>query len=118
MQWWTLDDEGAAFEFNPISRFWFDDIDAIADAVVGGFGLTWLPYWLVQKRVDSGELVQVMPNLRPSPSDVWAVWPEGPHVPTRVRVAIDALAKFLPKLVPTRQSTCLSEPFGAFRNRR
>jgi DNA-binding transcriptional LysR family regulator len=102
VQSWTLDDDGAAFEFNPVSRFRFDDIDAIADAAVEGFGLTWLPYWLVQKRVDSGELVQVIPNMRPSLSDVWAVWPEGPHLPTRVRVAIDALAKFLPKLVPTR----------------
>ncbi|NKJ36568.1 DNA-binding transcriptional LysR family regulator [Rhizobium sp. SG570] len=98
VQSWTLEQEGTVLEFNPRSRFRFDDIDAIADAVADGLGLAWLPYWLVQKRVESGELVRVMPQMSSHVSEVWAVWPEGPHLPTRVRSAIDALAGALPKV--------------------
>ena len=96
VQPWTLQLEGAAYEFNPMSRFRFDDLDAIADAAAEGLGLAWLPYWLVRNRLNSGELVRVMQQISPHVSEVWAVWPEGPHLPTRVRAAIDALAGALP----------------------
>ena len=96
VQPWTLQLEGAAYEFNPMSRFRFDDLDAIADAAAEGLGLAWLPYWLVRNRLNSGELVRVMQQISPHVSEVWAMWPEGPHLPTRVRAAIDALAGALP----------------------
>ncbi|UIJ84056.1 LysR substrate-binding domain-containing protein (plasmid) [Rhizobium leguminosarum] len=95
VQSWMLEQEGAILEFNPRSRFRFD---AIADAVADGLGLAWLPYWLVRKRIESGELVRVMHQISSHVSEVWAVWPEGPRLPTRVRSAIDALAVALPKL--------------------
>ncbi|WP_113118406.1 MULTISPECIES: LysR substrate-binding domain-containing protein [Rhizobium] len=60
--------------------------------------IAWLPHWLVRKRVESGELVRVMRQMSSHVSEVWAVWPEGPHLPTCVRSAIDALAGALPKV--------------------
>ena len=97
-QSWTLEHEGAACEFSPSSRFRFDDIDAIADAAADGLGLTWLPFWLVKSRVEAGKLVRVMEKMLPHVSEVWAIWPSGAHLPTRVRVAIDRLAQELPRL--------------------
>lgn len=98
VQPWALQHDGAAYKFNPTSRFRFDDLDAIADAAAEGLGLAWLPYWLVRNRLKSGELVRVMHQISPHVSEVWAVWPEGSHLPTRVRSAIDALAAALPKV--------------------
>ncbi|WP_051447631.1 LysR substrate-binding domain-containing protein [Rhizobium leguminosarum] len=98
VQSWMLEQERAILEFNLRSRFRFDDIDAIADAVADGLGLAWLPYWLVRKRIESEELVRVMHQISSHVSEVWAVWPERPRLPTRVRSAIDALAVALPKL--------------------
>jgi DNA-binding transcriptional LysR family regulator len=98
VQRWALQHQGVAHQFNPTSRFRFDDLDAIADAAAEGLGLAWLPYWLVRTRLNSGELVRVMHQIAPHVSEVWAVWPEGPHLPTRVRSAIDALAGALPKV--------------------
>lgn len=98
VQPWTLQHDGAVSTFSPTSRFRFDDLDAIADAAAEGLGLAWLPYWLVRNRLKSGDLVRVMPHISPHLSEVWAVWPEGSHLPTRVRSAIDALAGALPKV--------------------
>jgi DNA-binding transcriptional LysR family regulator len=97
VQSWMLEQDGIVRKFNPQSRIRLDDIEAIADAAADGFGLTWLPSWLVQKRLACGDLVRVLPKMAPYVSDVWAVWPEGPHLPTRARAAIDALVQELPK---------------------
>jgi DNA-binding transcriptional LysR family regulator len=112
VQSWTLEVEGIVHEFNPVSRLRFDDIDAIADAATNGFGLAWLPYWLVRKRVETGELVPVMRQMPPHVSEVWALWPDGAHLPTRVRAAIDALVTELPKQASSsngagRDDTCV-----------
>lgn len=97
VQAWTLQEETIQ-AFNPVSRFRFDDIDVIADAAAEGLGLAWLPYWLVRDRLANGELVQVLRHLPSHVSGVWALWPDGPHLPTRIRAAIDALVLELPKL--------------------
>lgn len=83
-------------EVTPPSRLRFDDSEAIADAAEAGHGLAWLPCWLIRDRVRSGTLI---PVLRDVPSQVFvthAIWPETPHLPLRVRFAIDALAAALP----------------------
>jgi DNA-binding transcriptional LysR family regulator len=79
-------------EVTPPSRLRFDDAEAIAAAAEAGHGLAWLPNWLIRERVRSGTLV---PLLRQVPSveiATRAVWLQTPHLPLRVRYAIDALA--------------------------
>ena len=83
-------------EATPPSRLRFDDIEAVADAAEAGHGLAWVPSWLIRDQVRSGTLI---PLLRDVPSLVFvtrAIWPETPHLPLRVRFAIDALAAELP----------------------
>jgi len=83
-------------EILPRSRMRFDDLEMIADAGVAGLGLVWLPCWLVQQRVRDGSLVRLFENERRLSFDCHAVWPQTPHLPLRVRLAIDALAAGLP----------------------
>jgi DNA-binding transcriptional LysR family regulator len=83
-------------ELTPPARLRLDDLDAIADAAVAGFGLVWLPDWLVPDRVRSGRLVQLLPEVSPLVTDIYAVWPDAPHLPSRVRAAIDILAAEMP----------------------
>ena len=99
VQTWLFPQDGAApQQVTPPTRLRFDDLDAIADAAVAGFGLAWLPDWLASARVRAGELVKVLDSLPALVTDVHAIWPETPHLATRVRVAIDALAAGLPAL--------------------
>ncbi|AJZ63732.1 bacterial regulatory helix-turn-helix, lysR family protein [Paraburkholderia fungorum] len=86
-------------EVTPSNRLRFDDLDAIADAAVLGMGLAWLPYWLVRERIQTGSLVRLLPDQPEYLYDVYAVWLQTPHLPLKVRLAVDALAQALPELM-------------------
>jgi DNA-binding transcriptional LysR family regulator len=83
-------------EVQPKARLRLDDLEAIADATTAGYGLAWLPCWLIRDRVLSGELVRVLQNDTGLVLDIHAVWLQTPHLPTRIRLAIDALVAELP----------------------
>jgi DNA-binding transcriptional LysR family regulator len=74
----------------------FDDVQAIADAALAGFGIARLPRWLIAPRLESGELVLLMENSEVETSDIHAVWPHSRYLPSKTRAAIDALAGQLP----------------------
>lgn len=83
-------------EATPPSRLRFDDLEAIADATEAGYGLAWLPCWLIRERVRTGAIVPLLDHLPRLVFRTHALWPETPHLPLRVRFAIDALAGALP----------------------
>ena len=93
-----LTDQPAA-EITPNSRLRLDDLDAIADAAAAGMGLAWLPCWLIRERIQAGALVPLLPDQPPFLYDSYALWLETPHLPLKVRLAVDALAAALPKLM-------------------
>lgn len=85
-----------AVAVTPPGRLRLDDLDAIADAAAAGMGLAWLPYWLVRERILSGALVELLPDEPGFQYDAYALWLQTPHLPLKVRLAIDALAAALP----------------------
>jgi len=87
---------GKPVEITPVGRLRLDDLDAIADAAASGLGLAWLPAWLVRERLAAGALIDVLPKQPPYLYDVTALWLQTPHLPLKVRLAIDALAAALP----------------------
>ena len=89
-------DRKALVEATPPSRLRFDDAEAIADAAAAGHGLACLPNWLIRDRVRSGTLIPVLEDVPSLEIVTRALWPETPHLPLRVRLAIDALAAALP----------------------
>ncbi len=82
---------GKPVETTPRARIRLDDLEAISDAVAAGFGLGWLPCWLIRDRVRTGELVPVLAHLPRLVFESHALWPQTPHLPLRLRLAIDAL---------------------------
>jgi DNA-binding transcriptional LysR family regulator len=86
-------------EVAPANRVRFDDLEAITDAAVAGLGLAWLPCWLVREHVAAGRLEQVLTDQPGLVFDTHLLWPRGPHLPLRVRAAIDALAAGLPPMM-------------------
>ena len=100
VQPWLFAREGqTAREIVPCGRLRLDDLDAIADAAVEGMGLAWLPWWLVRERIRAGALVALLPDQPRYPYDCHALWLRTPHLPLKVRLAVDALAAALPKLM-------------------
>lgn len=94
--WQFPDGDRTLREMTPPSRLRFDDLEAIADAAEAGYGLAWLPCWLIRDRVRAGVLVALLEEVPRLVFRTHALWPETPHLPLRVRFAIDALAKALP----------------------
>lgn len=97
---WQFTDMGKSCHYPPPqTRFVFDDLGAIADAAVAGLGIACLPCWLVREHFLSGALVWLLKDVPTHTFSTYAVWPETPYLPMRVRIAIDALASDLPKQV-------------------
>jgi len=97
--WLFPRDAGPPVEVTPVSRLRLDDLDAIADAATTGMGLAWLPCWLVRDRVRAGALVRLLPDQPGFLYDAYALWLPTPHLPLKVRLAVDALAAALPKFM-------------------
>lgn len=96
---WLFPREGRSpLEIRPRHRLRLDDLDAIADAASAGMGLAWLPSWLVRDRLQSGELVELLSEEPGYAYEVYALWPQTPHMPMKLRLAIDELVAALPKL--------------------
>ncbi|NVD40176.1 LysR family transcriptional regulator [Ensifer sp. HO-A22] len=95
---WLFPRDGqSALEVTPASRMRLDDLEAIADAAASGMGLAWLPSWLVRQRIRTGVLVEVLQDEPGYVFDNYALWLRTPHLPLKVRLAVDALAAALPK---------------------
>lgn len=100
LQPWLFPREGEPpLEILPQSRMKLDDLDAIAEAAASGMGLAWLPSWLIADRVRQGKLIPLLPNQPPHLYPAHALWLRTPHLPLKVRVAIDALAAGLPGMM-------------------
>ncbi|WP_027164467.1 LysR family transcriptional regulator [Mesorhizobium sp. WSM3224] len=97
--WLFPRDDGSVAEIVPAGRLRLDDLDAIADAATDGMGLAWLPYWLVRQRIEAGTLMRVLPQQPDHLYDCHALWLQTPHLPLKVRLAVDALAADLPKMM-------------------
>jgi DNA-binding transcriptional LysR family regulator len=94
---WLFPQDGAeTIEILPTGRLRFDDLSAMSDAAVDGLGVTWLPCWLIRDRVREGKLVPLLLDGPRLLIETHALWPETPHLPMRVRLAIDALVAELP----------------------
>ena len=94
---WLFPQDGAeTIEITPTGRFRFDDLSAMADAAADGLGVTWLPCWLIRDRVRAGALLPLLLDGPRLMIETHALWPETPHLPMRLRLAIDALVAELP----------------------
>ncbi len=94
--WLVLDSDGKPQEVMPNNRLQMDDLQAIADAATAGFGIAWLPCWLVREQLLSGALVRLLRDRPGAAFEAHAVWPHTPHLPLKVRLAVDTLVSKLP----------------------
>ncbi|MGQ8819305.1 LysR substrate-binding domain-containing protein [Serratia sp. NA_13] len=94
--WLIPDNGGKVQEVMPNKRLQMDDLQAMADATVAGFGISWLPCWLVRESLLKGELVRLMRDRPGMSFEAHAVWLQTPHLPLKVRLAVDTLVSKLP----------------------
>ena len=94
-----MDNEGRSHTFTPRSSLNMDDLQAICDAALAGYGIAWLPCWMARREIQQGKLIPLLKQAPDVRFDVHAVWQQTPHLPLRVRIAIDTLASRLPSVL-------------------
>jgi len=67
--------------------------DTYKAAALRGLGLIQLPRYSVEQDLDSGALVECLPDSPPSPTSVYALYPRNRQLSLRVRVFIDWVAR-------------------------
>jgi DNA-binding transcriptional LysR family regulator len=97
--WDVVDADGQIRRAQVEPQLGFDDMQGILDAALAGFGLAWLPSWLLARYAQSGELVTVMDNcFRPS-QEIHVMWPKSRYLALKTRCAIDALVAEIPAMI-------------------
>lgn len=69
--------------------------DALAQAARDGIGIALSPSFISAEDVRNGALVEVMPDRRPPPIGIYAVYPSGRYPQPKLRVFIEHLADVL-----------------------
>ncbi|MGM8745502.1 LysR family transcriptional regulator [Enterobacter hormaechei] len=110
LPWQLMDYDGTSRTFIPRSSLNMDDLQAICDAALAGHGIAWLPCWMVIKEIHQGNLVPLFKQAPDVRFDIHAVWQQTPHLPLRVRIAIDMLVKRLPAVMSLEFPASIKKP--------
>ncbi|MFL0343028.1 LysR family transcriptional regulator [Enterobacter ludwigii] len=89
---WQVNDacgEPATLEIKKAPRLFADSAQALMAFALAGCGVALLPAWLVRHALDDGTLVSVLPEYTFARQGIYAVYPDAPHVPAKVRTFID-----------------------------
>ncbi len=70
-----------------------NDADAYVTCGLEGLGLIQLASFMVLPHLQSGQLVEVLPELKPLPMPISAVYPHNRHLSQKVRVFVDWAAE-------------------------
>ena len=97
--WSIQPTEDSRTQIRMASQISMDDVQAIAAATVAGYGIAWMPCWLLSSHVKRGELTHILPEHRADSWEIHAVWPQTKRMRRKLRVAIDALVAKTPALL-------------------
>jgi LysR family transcriptional regulator for bpeEF and oprC len=70
-----------------------NDADAYVTCGLEGFGLIQPAYFMVRPQLNSGQLVEVLPDLKPLPMPISVVYPHSRHLSSKVRAFVDWIAE-------------------------
>ncbi|WP_369310096.1 LysR family transcriptional regulator [Providencia rettgeri] len=91
---WTFEKQGEQHTVLVDGRLSANESIFIAEATLKGAGISMQPYYSVAKYLDSGELIQLLPDYTPMPLGIYAVYTSRQKMPTSLRVVIDYLANW------------------------
>ena len=84
--------------------FFSNEIHLLRDAALGGLGIAFLPSMILERHLESGELVQVLPGVAEADSRLAVVYLERELVTAQVRAFVDAVVAWSPALASPKRS--------------
>ncbi|PKF77636.1 LysR family transcriptional regulator [Vibrio sp. vnigr-6D03] len=91
---WHLHKRGLTESVEINSRLTANEVTALTQAALQGFGLALQPTYLVNSYISEGKLVPVLPDWAPSELTIYALYSSRRHQLPSVRALIDHLAQF------------------------
>ncbi|MGI9402519.1 MAG: LysR family transcriptional regulator [Rhizobiaceae bacterium] len=92
--WVFLDDDGKEITVQVNSTISVNSPEVAKRAAIAGLGITMVPEFSVEGEIRDGRLLSLMEDRFPSGGGVFAVYPHRRHVPAKVRVFVDFMAKW------------------------
>lgn len=115
---WAFLVDGKEVEIKMNGAISVNDADAYVTCALEGFGLIQPALFMVMPHLRSGALKEVLPDWKPLPMPISAVYPHSRHLSPKVRVFVDWIAEVFDRcpLLSGRQSlekTCSKRTFEA-----
>ena len=95
-QQWHFKSDGHEVHITPQGRFRCNSGFAILGAALQGLGICQLPDFYVQKHLNDGTLVELLPNERPADEAIWVVFQKRPRQQAKISALIDFLKAMIP----------------------
>ena len=93
---WEYSQDGVIVNLEMASRVAVNNAETYIACCLAGMGLIQVPAYDVRDHIDSGELLEVMPQARAGAMPIYALYPHRRHLSGRVQVFIDWIATLLP----------------------
>jgi DNA-binding transcriptional LysR family regulator len=90
---WHFRVRGRSVTTIPPSRVHVDGGDVLVRAAVLGMGIGQVPHYMVSEPLARGELVELLPTMRPPAMPIAAVMPSARMVPSRVRALLELIER-------------------------
>lgn len=90
---WIFTVDGERKEIVPTGSVLSDSGEALLQLAIGGNGVCYLPDFICEEALASGQLVRILPRHKAQSLAIQAVFPPNRHMPARVRRLIDFLAE-------------------------
>lgn len=95
LPWQVYDQAQQEHRYLPTSKLVMDDMQTIMLATIKGAGIAYLPQWLVQEKIESGQLVEVLSDYQSACYPISVVWGATSFLPLKVRVVIEIIREKL-----------------------
>lgn len=92
---WTFLKADKKLKVEPTGNFIVNNSDVICEMLLQGLGICQMPTFIVQRYLNTGQLVKVLTNYDLPDHSIFAVYPERRHMPKKVKVFIDFIEEKL-----------------------
>lgn len=92
---WTFFKADEKLKVEPTGNFIVNNSDAICEMLLQGLGICQMPTFIVQRYLNTGQLVQILANYDLPDHSIFAVYPERRHMPEKAKVFIDFIEEKL-----------------------
>jgi DNA-binding transcriptional LysR family regulator len=95
LQEWSLTKDAIDSELRLHTALTCNNMEALQAAAIGGFGIAYMPDFLVRDAIKSNSLRTLLDGYLDQPGQFWALWPSSRHLSPKLRVFVDFISKTL-----------------------